>query len=230
MMSDTERPNEVDSDVEAHGLKEVMGVGLAAAALAGAAAPAKAVAAEGYAGAEVVALDIRALDPSAEYGLRELEAAGYEVSFAELEKSGWKVRLDELEAIGFKCSLDELDKAGMKQAVETPEGIVWTLALKWGADAELDTALDSVDQATQYRLSEFAQLGYDINTRELEAAGFIIDWRELDELGAKMSWHDSVGFKRAPDASEIGIKLGVDEELDGMILAWPSKSTGTSLG
>ena len=234
-MTDTEQPEDVAPDVEAQGMKEVMSVGLAAAALAGAAAPAKALAADEYERTQIAAVEAKELDPSTEYSLREYEAAGYRVSLDELAANGWKASLDELEAAGYKVSPEEVEHYSFKQEVETREGTIWTLSLKWRADEELDAALDGIDQVTQYSLTDFAFLGYTIDMSGLEEAGILIDARELDELGFKMSWHDSVGFKQMPDSPEIDLKLGVDPDLDDAVArwnfenAWPSKYSGPAL-
>jgi hypothetical protein len=209
-------PEDEETEFEAHGVKEVMSVGLAAAAIAGAAGPvAKAATGPGTDAPAAAMSETKALDTSAEYGLGELEAVGYKVSLDEIAKAGFKLSLDELDAVGYKVSLDELDKAGMKMDEST-------IMLKWRVDEELDAALVRVDQATEYSLKELAAAGFRVSVDELEAAGYKMTRDELDAVGYKMSWHESVGFKY-DDPSIVSLKRGVDVELDTLLQEWPSK-------
>jgi hypothetical protein len=207
---------EDETEFEAHGVKEVMSVGLAAAAIAGASGPVAKAAADPIGGTTAAAMsETKELDTSAAYGLGELEAAGYKVSLDEVAKAGFKLSIDELDAVGYKVSLDELDRSGMKMDEST-------IMLKWRVDETLDAALDKVDQATEYSLKEFAAAGFRISVDELEAVGIKMTPDELDAVGYKLSWHDSVGFKY-DTPSVIGLKRGVDMELDRLLQEWPSK-------
>jgi len=208
-----------EPDVEAHGLREVMSIGLAATALAGASAgaPAAAKAADTSQRTTIGAIattDLKELDPYKEYTLGTFEAAGYTVDLDELARAGYKASGLEIDSAGYAVSLDELERLGQKDGS--------LITLKWGVDEEFDAVLDKLDQANQYSLGEFVELGYDVSTDQLESSGIIINYRELDELGFKMSWHDSAGLKES-SYSAIELKRGVDADLDVLLEKYGAK-------
>jgi hypothetical protein len=218
-----------DPDVEAQGLREVMSVGLAAAAFVGVPSTAKAIDSLAT-GDQTVLVESSKID---------LDRDGY-VGLDELERAGWKMNLDLLRADGYDVTFDALEAAGYEipgaQFEKFTEGD--TVMLKRGIDKTLDVLLDYGVADWPNKLSEidadgdgylnFGELekagykvslaylqadGYDVTLDSLEAAGMKIAGRQLTRF---LEDHETVALKRNVDT-------GLDVLLDYGVAAWPKK-------
>jgi EF hand len=218
-----------DPDVEAQGLREVMSVGLAAAAFVGVPSAAKAADSPGT-GDQTVLIESSKLD---------LDRDGY-VGLDELERAGYKAHLDLLRADGYDVTFDGLEAAGYEIPGARLEAFLdgGEVMLKRGIDSGLDVLVDYGVAAWPNKLSEidtdgdgylsFGELeragykvslellhadGYDVTLDSLEAAGMKIPGGELTRFLAD---HETVALKRNVDT-------GLDVLLEYGVAEWPNK-------
>jgi hypothetical protein len=222
-------PTEDDPDVEAQGLREVMSVGLAAAAFVGIPSTAKAIDSPAT-GDRPVLVESSKID---------LDQDGY-VGLDELERAGWKMDLDLLRADGYDVTFDGLEAAGYEIPGARLEAFTEgdTVMLKRGIDQSLDLLLDYGVAEWPNKLSEidadgdgylsFGELeksGYKVNLDYLHADGYDVTLESLDAAGMKM--HAGQLSRFLEDRETVALKRNVDTGLDVLldygVAAWPKK-------
>src|SRR5262245_40548523 len=144
---DVPRSHEDDPDVEAQGLREVMTVGLAAAAFVGVPPAAKAAGTATGPEGQTVLVETAAK--------ADLDLDGF-LSFGELEKAAYKVSVELLQDAGYSVTLESLEKAGYKASGRLLPQFVEgdTVMLKRGVDVDLDVMLDYGIDAWPSKLRE----------------------------------------------------------------------------
>lgn len=224
------------NDVEAHGTRNVVAGGLAAAALIGGGAAAVKLA-DGDPDKRTPA----ALSAQEEVGeVGDLKAAdrdgdGYLTS-AELAHEGFKWNVTELNERGLEVSAPGIALAGYKHSPDFvgPEGFEIrdeSIMIKQGVSEELDKLLDS-GEAQEWSLKidkldrdgdgyvpaeELEEAGYKYDTTELEEAGIKIEAEELAKAGYKLPLQvlGEGGFMIKGES--IMLKQDVDAELDAIL-------------
>jgi len=222
-------------DVEAHGAKKVVGVGLATAALLGAGAGAVKLAG----GDEQPSQRIEGalLSPEA----RSLKAAdrdgdGY-LTYRELADGGFgKLNVDELNAEGVNVTAEGLAAAGMKieiDAVGREGGFPVrddTLFLRSGVDTKVDELVkgSAAEWTDKFReidrdrdgyagYEELLEAGWKLNVDELTEAGYDVTPEGLAKAGMKLPLETfgEGGFVTNEDM--VMLRLGVDQKVDELI-------------
>jgi hypothetical protein len=224
-----EKANE---DVEAHGAKEIAGVGLAAAALIGAGAAGVKMATDDDGGERNVG---HLLSPEARFAEADKDRDGY-VTQPELGAYSLKFSTDKLKEEGIDVSEAGLSVAGYKLPIELigkhdgfpVEGD--TVMLKQGVSEELDklaegSALewtkkireadrDGDGYASQEELGiiemkmstlKLKEEGYEVSEEELAKAEYKVDLSLLGEGGFMV------------EENMIFLKYGLDDKLDALI-------------
>lgn len=202
-MADDKRTEE--NEVEAHGVKEVAGVGLAAAALIGAGAGAVKLATDdGKPNQRIGAL----LSPEAHTRLakadtdgdgyvdyRDLAHEGFKLSVAPMKVEGADVTAEALASAGAKIELAAIGKEG-GFALERD-----TILLRSGVDSKVDELVKGSGQewTDKHKGIDLDGDGY-ASFEELEKAGFKVSFDELGEAGSKHS---------PEELEKAGIKIGL---------------------
>jgi Ca2+-binding EF-hand superfamily protein len=230
-------PAESD-DVEAHGTKQAVGIGLAAAALLGAGAAGVKIATddsprERVQGAlttretaEGEAVDIKAADRDGD---------GY-LTYRELADVGMKWDIEGLRAEGLDVTIAGLSAAGSKHLVESvgkEDGFLVegdTIMLKFDVDPELDATvkgsaiewtekLRAIDRdADGYAAhEELLEAGFKYNVSELQEAGYKVTAEELEKAGYKVELENLGEGGFVMEAEAVMFKQGVDDKLDAFI-------------
>lgn len=230
-------PAEPD-DVEAHGTKEAVGIGLAAAALLGAGAAGVKMATddtprERVAGAltsreatEGEGVDLKAADVDGDGYLthRELADVGLKWDLEAIQAEGIEVTAAGLAAAGYRHLLELVDKEnGFPLQGET-------IMLKLDVDAALDETVKGSalewsqklreidrDQDGLAAYEELTEAGYRWNVAELQEAGYDVNEEELAQAGYKveLEYLGEGGF--ATEAENVMLKAGVDHKLDSLL-------------
>ena len=226
-------PADSTPDVEGHGAKEVVGIGLAAAALIGGGA-----AAVKYAGdderdrrpAELVVregapLDVKAADrdedgyltyqelseASGKWSVEALNAEGVEVTPEALASAGYKVELNKFGDEGFAV---EGDTIFLKLKVdEELDSIAQGPALEWvKKHQEIDTDRDGYAD-----VDDLTKAGYEVKVDMLKEEGYEVTTQELVSAGIKfpLATLGEDGFITQPDA--VMLKEGVYDKLDSFL-------------
>jgi hypothetical protein len=232
-MADDERTEET-TDVEAHGAKEIAGVGLAAAALIGA----------GAVGVKVATDDDKSRNQAALVGDRSVverlaiadaDKDGY-VTYGELAHEGFKYTTEELRseadvsaeglaAAGYKM---ELELVGREDGFQLKENLI---LLKWGPDPALDelakgSGAEWTKKIREYdadadgyaSYEELGKTGYKWDTRQLsEVADKEITAEELAKAGWKQPVHTFGEGGFATEEDMVLLKYGIDSKLDALI-------------
>lgn len=225
---------ETGQDVEAHGVKEVAGVGLAAAALLGAGATVGELTGDSKPSERIQG---HLLSPEARnIQAADLDGDGY-VNYRELAHEGFKLSVNPLNAEGIDVTAEGLSAAGHKVELELVgkeggfalEGD--TIMLKQGVDSELDKLAEGSALEWTKKLQEIDRDGdgyasyeelsasdwYKWNVAELNEAGYNVTAEELGQAGYKMDLGliGEGGFVTHEDM--IMLKLGLDDKLDALI-------------
>ena len=226
--------NEPIEDVEAHGVKEVAGVGLAAAALIGAGAVGVKMATDDDQNRNQAALVDRSVEER--LAMADADKDGY-VSYGELAHEGFKYSTEELRAEGVDVSAEGLAAAGYKMElglIGSDDGFPLKedlILLKWGSDPALDELakgsaaewtkkIREIDQdADGYAASEeLGKAGMKWDTRALsEAANKEITAEELAKAGWKQPAHTFGEGGFATEEDMVLLKYGIDSKLDALI-------------
>ena len=237
-MAEDERTEET-TDVEAHGAKEIAGVGLAAAALIGAGAYGVKEAVDDDKSRNQAAL----VDSSISERLARADADkdGY-VTYSELAHEGFKYTTEELRsevdvsaeglaAAGYKLKLGLI---GSEDGFAMKENLIF---LKWGSDPELDELAKGSAAEWTKKIREFDPDGdgYTSND-ELAKVGHKMELRALNEAFQKdMTAEDlaKAGWKLADynlgeggfavDEGMVFLKQGVDPNLDAIYIKGETK-------
>lgn len=221
---------ELDPDVEAQGMREVMTAGLAAAAFVGGSTQAKAADAPVRTAEQTVLVEKASLD-------RDLD--GY-LTFSELEQAGYKANVELLNADGYDVTVADLDAAGYKVSSRLLDAFTDadTVMLKVGIDQGLDLMLEagvadwpnklSAIDADDDGLLTFAELeeaGYKATVEPLLSEGYDVTLERLEAAGIKIQPSSLYAF--LADAQTVALKRGIDHGLDTVldygVDAWPSK-------
>jgi len=228
-------------DVEAHGAKELLSVGLAAAALLGAGQAARATAATAATGTQseyvLSETDFKAADRDLDglLSYEELEAVGFKYDVEELNAGGDEVTVEWL-AQNYRLSLASIGGDGFVAKVDA-------IGLRRGVDPYLDAILDgkTVDWPSKYSAldldgdsyatyEELSLAGHKWNADDLVAAGYDVSAESLDAAGYKVALDllGDGGFAVELDA--VMLKPGIDPKLDTILkgekVDWPSKYSG----
>jgi hypothetical protein len=221
-----------NEDVEAHGVKQVAGVGLAAAALLGAGAAAVKLTDDDKPSQRVTGA---LLSPEARnLEGTDLDRDGY-LTYRELALDGVKFNVEELNAEGLDVTAEGLSSAGIKIELDIvgeggfplKEDMIF---LKGGVDDKFDEAVKGSalewtdkhraidrDQDGYAASEELMEAGYKFNVAELNEAGYEISPEALAEAGYKapLSALGEGGFVTQEDM--VMLKMGVDDKLDAFI-------------
>jgi hypothetical protein len=227
---------EENPDVEGHGVKEVAGVGLAAAALIGAGAVGVKVARDDDASDRNVGA---LLSPEARFAEADRDRDGY-VTQPELAPYSLKFSTNKFQEEGVDVSEEGLSAAGYKLAVEligkedgfSVEGD--TVMLKQGVTEELDKLAEGIGLELTKKLRELDRDGdgyasseelavsdwYKWDVDELNAAGYKVTSEDLAKAEYKMDLAllGEGGFVTKEDM--ILLKQGVDSKLDELLDKW----------
>jgi hypothetical protein len=239
--AETTQPTEPGEtpDVEAHGAKEAVGIGLAAAALLGAGAVGVKTAFDDDSPRDRVAGALTTSETTEQRDVdlnsADVDGDGY-LTLQELEGVGLKWRLDELQAEGLEVTSAGLSAAGSKHLIELVDkegGFALegdAIVLKMGVDPVLDESVKGAalewsdklreidrDQDGYAGHEELEAAGYRWNVKELEEAGYAVSAEELAKAGYKMELElfDKGGFP--VEGESVMLKVGEDELLDSMI-------------
>ncbi len=238
MPEDERIEQSTEEDVEAHGVKQVAGIGLAAAALIGAGAAVTKVTDDSdppqrVEGALVTddryaALKRADADGDGYINYRELGHEGFKMSVGPLNDEGIDVTVEGLSAAGFKFFLDNvLDKErGFELEART-------IMLKQGVDPSLDEAIDGPALEWTKKLREIDDDGdgfasheelrdapWKWSTEGLRRAGYDVSAEELAKAGWKqpLETFGEGGFVTRDNM--VMLKLGVDDQLDELLEKW----------
>jgi hypothetical protein len=229
--NETTEPTEETPDVEGHGAKKVVGVGLAAAALIGSGAAAVKLTDGDSSGRTAGALTSENIEKAAgDPKAADRDGDGY-VTYSDLAHEGFKWAVDDLlresevsalglSAAGWKMSLEHLGAEGFAIKGES-------IFLKGGVDENLDKLLQgsAAEWTKKVRSLDRDEDGY-AASKELDAAGFKFNVGAVNEEGVKAEPGDlaEAGYKLplatldsgdfAIKGESIFIKIGVDPELD----------------
>lgn len=234
-MSEDTRSDEQDEradDVEAHGTRNVVAGGLAAAALIGGGAVAYNLADDDPNERSQAALvekesaetgDLKAADRDGDGYLTAVELAheGFKWSTEELKEP---VHPAALSLVGWKHGPDLIGDDGFMIKGES-------IMLKAGVSEDLDKLLESgaaQEWSDKVRGLDKEGDGYAVH-EELDAAGYKYDLSQLEEAGYKIAPEElaKAGYKLPLhvlgedgfmiEGESIMIKVGVDAELDGLL-------------
>lgn len=242
-MAEDERKDqtELTEDVEAHGAKEIAGVGLAAAALIGAGAVGVKVATDDDKSRNQAAL----VDRSAaeRLAMADADKDGY-VTYGELVPAGYKFNVEELNAEGVDVSAEGLAAAGHKAPVDLigrEDGFPVKedmIILKYGVQAELDelakgSAAEWTKKIREVDTDADGYAGYE----ELSKVGWKWDPAALNEAFQKeMTAEDlaKAGYKQsvatfgeggfAVEGDMVILKQAVDKHLDALFIKGEEES------
>jgi hypothetical protein len=221
-------------DVEAHGAKEIAGVGLAAAALIGAGAVGVKLATDDDKSRNQAALVDRS--PAERLAIADADKDGY-VTYGELAHEGFKYTTEELRsevdvsaeglaAAGYKM---ELGLIGSEDGFPLKENLI---LLKWGPDPALDelakgSAAEWTKKIRELDPDDDGYASYD----ELAKAGHKMELSALNEAFQKeMTAEDlaKAGWKLADytlgeggfavEEGLVMLKRGVDPDLDALFI------------
>jgi hypothetical protein len=237
-VSENERNRpDAGEDVEAHGVKHVAGVGLAAAALIGAGAavtkatddsPSQRVQGALVTDDPYAALKQADADGDGYVNYRELGHEGFKYSVGPLNEEGLDVTVEALSAAGVKVRLDDVLDKERGFALEGD-----AIMLKLGVDKNLDEVVEGSALEWTKKLREIDRDGdgfasYDElrespwkwNTDELRQAGYRVTAEQLAKAGWKqpLETFGEGGFGNKYHL--ITLKLGVDEQLDELVQKW----------
>jgi hypothetical protein len=222
-------------EVEAHGAKEAVGVGLAAAALIGGGA-----AAVKYAGGdegadrpaalearETAALDVKAADRDGDGYLtyQELVEAGGKLDVEAFRAEGLEITPEALAAAAWKVELAKIGEEGF-----TVDGS--TIILKWKVDEELDYLArgPALEWASKHEAidrdgdgfaayEDLTAAGYEVKFDPLREAGYEVDARDLVEADVKLPlWtlgKAEAGYATTEDA--VTLEYGVYDKFDAFV-------------
>lgn len=221
-------------DVEAHGAKQVAGIGLAAAALIGAGAGAVKLAGDGEPSQRIEGALMSGEDAGSSLKAADLDGDGY-VNYRELAHEGFKFNVEELNAEGLDVTAEALSSAGIKIGLDIVGEGGFPLEedmiiLKTGVDERFDEAVkgSALEWTDKHRAIDRDQDGY-AASEELMEAGFKFDVAELNEAGYEISPEAlaKAGYKAPLSALGEGgfvtkedmvmLKMGVDDKLDAFI-------------
>jgi hypothetical protein len=221
-------------DVEGHGVKEVAGVGLAAAALIGAGAVGVKVATDDDKSRNQAALV--AEDTRERLAKADADGDGF-VDYRDLSDVGMKIAPDELRAEGYDVTSEALASAGVKielAVIGKEEGFAVegeTIMLKTEVDQRLDeiaksSALEWADKHKEIDRDgdgyaggvELLEAGYKVMTTDLEEAGYKeVDLKALEEAGMKINLATLGEGGYSVEDGTIFHKDGLDEKLDAFV-------------
>jgi hypothetical protein len=228
-------PTEDAPDVEGHGTKEVVGIGLAAAALIGGGAAAyKLTEDDANERSQAALVEREETSEPVELKAADRDGDGYLTS-AELAHEGFKWSTEELREhpevlavglalAGYKHSPDLVGDEGFMIKGES-------IMLKYGLSPELDKLLDSgapQEWSSKWREVDRDGDGY-ANHEELEPAGWKLNTAQLEKAGYKFGPEDlaKAGYKLpsyalgeggfAVEGSEVMLKHGADTGLDALL-------------
>jgi hypothetical protein len=242
-MADNERidderaETEESQEVEAHGAKQVAGIGLAAAALIGAGAVGVKVATDDDKSRNQAALVEE--DAASRLAKADADRDGY-ATYRELDAVGLKYDTELLKIEGIDVSAEALSAAGHKveiDVVDKENGFPLdgdAIMLKRGVSEELDRLVET--SAAEWTL-KFNELDRDTDGyaggEELAAGAYKLvikgedeldeaSWKHLEpksleEAGQKIRLADLGAGGFAVEKDTIFLKLGVDEKLDAFI-------------
>lgn len=225
-----DEPTEPTEDVEAHGVKEIAGIGLAAAALIGASAVGVKIAKNDDSPRNQAAL----VETSGDLKAADLDGDGY-VNYRELVDVGFKWDPAELNAEGIEVTAEGLAAAGGKIPIEAVGGEGGfalkenTIFLKFGVEPELDemikgSAIEWTEKQRQIDpdgdgYASYDELGdsYKWNVDALNEAGYKVAPEDLAKAEYKMDLASlgEGGFETKEGM--IMLKYGVDEKLDAIV-------------
>jgi hypothetical protein len=231
-----ERMSDDEKDVEAHGARNVVAGGLAAAALIGGGVAATKLADGDPDKRTPAALSeqeekARLADPKA----ADLDGDGYLTS-AELAHEGFKWSVEELNRSGLEVSAPGLALAGFKHSPDLVNAEAFaikgeSIMLKEAVDENLDKLLEA-GEAQEWSL-KISKLDRDADgyapPEELQAAGFKYDTSLLEEAGIKISEEElaKAGYRLPLHAlgeggfmikgESVMLKHKVDAELDALV-------------
>lgn len=230
--NDTTERTEETPDVEGHGAKQVVGVGLAAAALIGSGAAAVKLTDDDSSKRTPAALtsegvESKAGDPKA----ADRDGDGY-VTYSDLAHEGYKWEVDDLLRRGTEVSALGLSAAGYKMSLESLRGEGFTIKgesifLKGGVDENLDKLLrgSAAEWTQKVRSLDRDEDGY-ASSKDLDAAGFKYNVEAVNEEGIKIAPDDlaEAGYKLPLETLDSGgfaikgesifVKQNVDPALD----------------
>lgn len=231
-MADDKKPEQ--DEVEAHGAKQVAGVGLAAAALIGAGAGAVKLATDDDSGQRNVGA---LLSPEAHTRLKQADTDrdGY-VNYRDLAHEGFKLSVAPMKVEGADVTAEALSSAGAKielAAIGKEGGFALerdTILLKSGVDSKVDELVkgDAQEWTDKHKGIDVDGDGY-ASFEELEKAGFKVSFDELGEAGSKHSPEElekagiKIGLASLGEGGFVTkedmviLKYGVDQKLDAFI-------------
>jgi hypothetical protein len=233
---------EQTEDVEAHGVKEVAGVGLAAAALIGA----------GAAGVKMATDDDQSRNQGALVAERSVaerlaradaDKDGY-VNYGELAHEGFKFNVEELNAEGVEVTAEGLAAAGHKVElglIGAEDGFALkgdTIMLKWGPDPALDELAKGSASEWTIKLREIDRDGDGYAAyEELNEVGWKWDPAALNEAfhkdgdaadlakaGYKQPLHTFGEGGFPVDENTVMLKRGIDGDLDALFIKGEKES------
>jgi hypothetical protein len=231
---DEENPSAGENEeVEAHGAKQVAGIGLAAAALIGAGAVGVKVATDDDQPRNQGALVERSVaerlakadtDQDGYVGYRDLAQEGFDLSAQPLRKDGIDVADEALAASGVKIEVDAIGREGGFGL----EGD--TILIESKIDDKVDAAVEgpAIEWTDKFKEIDQDGDGY-ASTEELEKAGYTLDFSKVREEGYEVSTEElsksgitinltsfgEGGF--VTKESVVMLSLGVDDKVDAFI-------------
>jgi EF hand len=229
---------DANEDVEAHGVKQVAGVGLAAAALIGAGAALKVATDDSKPNQRIegalvtddpyASLKRADADGDGYVNYRELGHEGFKYSVGPLNEEGVDVTVEALSAAGVKVRLDDvLDK---ERGFELADNAIM---LKRGVDKTLDEAVQgpALEWTKKFReidrdgdgLASYDELqgaSWKWSTDGLRKAGYEVTAEDLAKAGYKqpLETFGEGGFMTKEDL--VMLELGVDHKLDDVLQKW----------
>ena len=227
-----------NEDVEAHGVKQVAGVGLAAAALIGAGAAVK-VATDDSTPSQRVEGALVTEDPYTSIKRADADGDGY-VNYRELGHEGFKYGVGPLNEEGIDVTVEALSAAGVKVRLDDVldkergfELVDNAVMLKRGVDVDLDEAVQgpAVEWTKKFKeidrdgdglasYDELSKAALKWNTDGLRKAGYEVTAEELAKAGYQqpLETFGEGGFMTKEDV--VMLELGVDNKLDELLQKW----------